>query len=141
MLRTSSSAWLLGGDVNGWLLCKMLICSKFFSAIFLHGCSIISFWTWFQDYLQERCKGSILYGFRGGPAGIMKCKYVVLNSEYIYPYRNQVSLILTCYKFSLIIANDCDLLCLTFPSSSIRQRLCIDKKSWKLNIFLLAVVC
>ncbi|XAR53816.1 Diphosphate--fructose-6-phosphate 1-phosphotransferase [Bertholletia excelsa] len=41
------------------------------------------------DYLQERCKGSTLYGFRGGPAGIMKCKYVVLTSEYIYPYRNQ----------------------------------------------------
>ncbi|KAL1358578.1 hypothetical protein AAHE18_04G043700 [Arachis hypogaea] len=27
------------------------------------------------DYLQERAKGSTLYGFRGGPAGIMKCKY------------------------------------------------------------------
>ncbi|XP_061339787.1 pyrophosphate--fructose 6-phosphate 1-phosphotransferase subunit beta-like [Gastrolobium bilobum] len=41
------------------------------------------------DYLQERAKGSTLYGFRGGPAGIMKCKYVELNSDYIYPYRNQ----------------------------------------------------
>ncbi|XP_027184629.1 pyrophosphate--fructose 6-phosphate 1-phosphotransferase subunit beta-like [Coffea eugenioides] len=41
------------------------------------------------DYLQDRCKGSTLYGFRGGPAGIMKCKYTVLNSEYIYPFRNQ----------------------------------------------------
>ncbi|PIN22976.1 Pyrophosphate-dependent phosphofructo-1-kinase [Handroanthus impetiginosus] len=41
------------------------------------------------DYLQDRCKGSTLYGFRGGPAGIMKCKYVVLTPEYIYPYRNQ----------------------------------------------------
>lgn len=43
------------------------------------------------DYLQDRAKGSTLYGFRGGPAGIMKCKYVELTSEYIYPYRNQVS--------------------------------------------------
>ncbi|KAJ7946344.1 Pyrophosphate--fructose 6-phosphate 1-phosphotransferase subunit beta [Quillaja saponaria] len=41
------------------------------------------------DYLQDRAKGSILYGFRGGPAGIMKCKYIELTSEYIYPYRNQ----------------------------------------------------
>lgn len=42
------------------------------------------------DYLQDRAKGSTLYGFRGGPAGIMKCKYVELTPEYIYPYRNQV---------------------------------------------------
>ncbi|KAG5234691.1 hypothetical protein OIU76_025978 [Salix suchowensis] len=41
------------------------------------------------DYLQDRAKGSVLYGFRGGPAGIMKCKYVELNADYIYPYRNQ----------------------------------------------------
>ncbi|KAH9749703.1 Pyrophosphate--fructose 6-phosphate 1-phosphotransferase subunit beta 1 [Citrus sinensis] len=41
------------------------------------------------DYLQDRAKGSVLYGFRGGPAGIMKCKYVELTSNYIYPYRNQ----------------------------------------------------
>ncbi|KAK2992204.1 hypothetical protein RJ640_005691 [Escallonia rubra] len=41
------------------------------------------------DYLQDRCPGSTLYGFKGGPAGIMKCKYVVLTPEYIYPYRNQ----------------------------------------------------
>jgi hypothetical protein len=42
------------------------------------------------DYLQDRAKGSTLYGFRGGPAGIMKGKYVELNSDFIYPYRNQV---------------------------------------------------
>ncbi|KAK9133221.1 hypothetical protein Scep_012749 [Stephania cephalantha] len=41
------------------------------------------------DYLQDRAKGSALYGFRGGPAGIMKCKYIELTSDYIYPYRNQ----------------------------------------------------
>lgn len=46
--------------------------------------------VWNVDYLQDRCKGSTLYGFKGGPAGIMKCKYVVLTPEYIYPYRNQV---------------------------------------------------
>ncbi|RZB75668.1 Pyrophosphate--fructose 6-phosphate 1-phosphotransferase subunit beta 2 [Glycine soja] len=34
-------------------------------------------------------EGSTLYGFRGGPAGIKKCKYVELTSDYIYPYRNQ----------------------------------------------------
>ncbi|KAL6332604.1 hypothetical protein AAG906_009924 [Vitis piasezkii] len=41
------------------------------------------------DYLQNHVKGSTLYGFKGGPAGIMKCKYVELDSEFIYPYRNQ----------------------------------------------------
>ncbi|XP_062093698.1 pyrophosphate--fructose 6-phosphate 1-phosphotransferase subunit beta-like [Humulus lupulus] len=42
----------------------------------------------FLEFL-ERAKGTILYGFRGGPAGIMKGKYVELTPEYIYPYRNQ----------------------------------------------------
>ncbi|XP_023518798.1 pyrophosphate--fructose 6-phosphate 1-phosphotransferase subunit beta-like [Cucurbita pepo subsp. pepo] len=41
------------------------------------------------DYLQDHVKGSVLYGFKGGPAGIMKCNYVELTAEYIYPYRNQ----------------------------------------------------
>ncbi|KAL0407231.1 UNVERIFIED_CONTAM: Pyrophosphate--fructose 6-phosphate 1-phosphotransferase subunit beta [Sesamum latifolium] len=48
------------------------------------------------DYLQDRCKGSTLYGFKGGPAGVMKCKYVVLTSEYIYPYRNQGGFDMIC---------------------------------------------
>ncbi|KAF3571551.1 hypothetical protein F2Q69_00063495 [Brassica cretica] len=42
------------------------------------------------DYLQERAKGSTFYGFKVGPAGIMKFKYVELNTEYIHPYRNQI---------------------------------------------------
>ncbi|KAJ0017890.1 hypothetical protein Pint_09575 [Pistacia integerrima] len=33
--------------------------------------------------------GSVVYGFRGGPVGIMKGKYIELTPEYIYPYRNQ----------------------------------------------------
>ncbi|RZB51830.1 Pyrophosphate--fructose 6-phosphate 1-phosphotransferase subunit beta 2, partial [Glycine soja] len=45
---------------------------------------------WSQYYLQDLVEGSTLYDFRGGPAGIMKCKYVELTSDYIYPYRNQV---------------------------------------------------
>jgi len=48
------------------------------------------------DYLQQRASGSTLYGFKGGPAGIMKGKYVELNSDYIYPYRNQVFLECIC---------------------------------------------
>jgi hypothetical protein len=32
-----------------------------------------------------------MYGFKGGPAGIMKGKYVELNSDFVYPYRNQVT--------------------------------------------------
>lgn len=31
-----------------------------------------------------------MYGFRGGPAGVMKCKYVELTDEFVYPYKNQV---------------------------------------------------
>ncbi|KAE9594724.1 hypothetical protein Lal_00043150 [Lupinus albus] len=48
------------------------------------------------DYLQDRAKGSTLYGFRGGPAGIMKCKYIELTSDYIYPYRNQGGFDMIC---------------------------------------------
>ncbi|XP_044496356.1 pyrophosphate--fructose 6-phosphate 1-phosphotransferase subunit beta [Mangifera indica] len=48
------------------------------------------------DYLQDRAKGSVLYGFRGGPAGIMKCKYIELTPEYIYPYRNQGGFDMIC---------------------------------------------
>ncbi|GMI72703.1 hypothetical protein like AT1G12000 [Hibiscus trionum] len=48
------------------------------------------------DYLQERAKGSILYGFKGGPAGIMKCKYIELTADYIYPYRNQGGFDMIC---------------------------------------------
>ncbi|OAY24584.1 pyrophosphate--fructose 6-phosphate 1-phosphotransferase subunit beta [Manihot esculenta] len=48
------------------------------------------------DYLQDRAKGSILYGFRGGPAGIMKCKYVELTADYIYPYRSQGGFDMIC---------------------------------------------
>ncbi|KAG2688451.1 hypothetical protein I3760_09G095400 [Carya illinoinensis] len=48
------------------------------------------------DYLQERAKGSTLYGFKGGPAGIMKCKYVELSTDYIYPYRNQGGFDMIC---------------------------------------------
>ena len=53
---------------------------------------LIFFYFGLLDYLQERAKGSTFYGFKGGPAGIMKCKYVELNAEYILPYRNQVLL-------------------------------------------------
>ncbi|GAA0181775.1 carbohydrate kinase [Lithospermum erythrorhizon] len=48
------------------------------------------------DYLQGRCKGRILYGFRGGPAGVMRGKYVILTPEYIYPYRNQGGFDMIC---------------------------------------------
>ncbi|PQQ04834.1 pyrophosphate--fructose 6-phosphate 1-phosphotransferase subunit beta [Prunus yedoensis var. nudiflora] len=41
------------------------------------------------DYLQHRTSGSTVYGFKGGPAGIMKGKYVELSAEFVYPYRNQ----------------------------------------------------
>lgn len=43
-----------------------------------------------SDFLQQRAKGSTMYGFKGGPAGVMKCKYVELNTDFVYPYRNQV---------------------------------------------------
>ncbi|GLU15588.1 hypothetical protein SLE2022_320650 [Rubroshorea leprosula] len=48
------------------------------------------------DYLQDHVKGSILYGFKGGPAGIMKGKYVELTADYIHPYRNQGGFDMIC---------------------------------------------
>ncbi|XP_010496159.1 PREDICTED: pyrophosphate--fructose 6-phosphate 1-phosphotransferase subunit beta 2-like [Camelina sativa] len=48
------------------------------------------------DYLQEYVKGSSLFGFRGGPAGIMKGKYIELTSEFVYPYRNQGGFDMIC---------------------------------------------
>ncbi|XP_074575811.1 LOW QUALITY PROTEIN: pyrophosphate--fructose 6-phosphate 1-phosphotransferase subunit beta-like [Curcuma longa] len=48
------------------------------------------------DYLQDRTKGSILYGFKGGPAGIMKRKYVELTHDFVYPYRNQGGFDMIC---------------------------------------------
>ncbi|CAI0554854.1 unnamed protein product [Linum tenue] len=48
------------------------------------------------DYLQAHAKGSTVYGFRGGPAGIMKCKYVELTPDYIRPYRNQGGFDMIC---------------------------------------------
>ncbi|CAO2823624.1 unnamed protein product [Amaranthus hypochondriacus] len=48
------------------------------------------------DYLQARTKDSIVYGFRGGPAGIMKCKYVELTWDFVHPYRNQGGFDMIC---------------------------------------------
>ncbi|KAL1198961.1 Pyrophosphate--fructose 6-phosphate 1-phosphotransferase subunit beta 2 [Cardamine amara subsp. amara] len=48
------------------------------------------------DYLEEYVKGSILFGFRGGPAGIMKGKYIELTSDFVYPYRNQGGFDMIC---------------------------------------------
>ncbi|KAH9605215.1 hypothetical protein KSS87_019906, partial [Heliosperma pusillum] len=48
------------------------------------------------DYLQSQTKGSIMYGFKGGPAGVMKCKYVELTSEFVHPYRNQGGFDMIC---------------------------------------------
>lgn len=48
------------------------------------------------DYLQQNVPGSILFGFKGGPAGIMKGKYVEITSEFLYPYRNQGGFDIIC---------------------------------------------
>ncbi|KMT04089.1 hypothetical protein BVRB_8g185430 [Beta vulgaris subsp. vulgaris] len=48
------------------------------------------------DYLQARAKGSVVYGFRGGPAGIMKGKYVELTWDFVHPYRNQGGFDMIC---------------------------------------------
>ncbi|KAG2330603.1 hypothetical protein Bca4012_019809 [Brassica carinata] len=48
------------------------------------------------DYLEEHAKGSKLFGFRGGPAGIMKGKFVELTSDFVYPYRNQGGFDMIC---------------------------------------------
>lgn len=48
------------------------------------------------DYLQQRTQGSTLYGFKGGPAGVMKCKYVKLTGDIVHPYRNQGGFDMIC---------------------------------------------
>ncbi|XP_021766822.1 pyrophosphate--fructose 6-phosphate 1-phosphotransferase subunit beta-like [Chenopodium quinoa] len=48
------------------------------------------------DYLQARAKGSVMYGFRGGPAGIMQGKYVELTWDFVHPYRNQGGFDMIC---------------------------------------------
>jgi pyrophosphate--fructose-6-phosphate 1-phosphotransferase len=48
------------------------------------------------DYLEEHAKGSILYGFRGGPAGIMRNKVVVITEEFLFPFRNQGGFDIIC---------------------------------------------
>ena len=52
-----------------------------------------------------------MYGFKGGPAGVMKCKYVELNTDFVYPYRNQVIrtflMMISPQRYMLI----CDLIC------------------------------
>lgn len=48
------------------------------------------------DYLQDHVKGSVLLGFKGGPAGIMKCKFVEITDEFLYPYRNQGGFDIIC---------------------------------------------
>ncbi|KAL8239376.1 hypothetical protein R6Q59_015943 [Mikania micrantha] len=48
------------------------------------------------DYFRNRTQGSTMYGFIGGPVGIMKCNYVKLTEEFIYPYRNQGGFDMIC---------------------------------------------
>ncbi|GJN22218.1 hypothetical protein PR202_gb09766 [Eleusine coracana subsp. coracana] len=49
-----------------------------------------------SDFLQDRAKGSTMYVFKGGPAGLMKCKYVELSTDFVYPYRNQGGFDMIC---------------------------------------------
>lgn len=48
------------------------------------------------DYLQTYAKGSVLYGFKGGPAGIMRNKVVEITADFLYPYRNQGGFDIIC---------------------------------------------
>eukprot|EP01018_Ginkgo_biloba_P038831 Gb_36130 [translate_table: standard] len=48
------------------------------------------------DYMQDHTKDSTMFGFKGGPAGIMKCKYVEMTKEFVYPFRNQGGFDIIC---------------------------------------------
>uniref|UniRef100_A0A0D6R478 Pyrophosphate--fructose 6-phosphate 1-phosphotransferase subunit beta n=1 Tax=Araucaria cunninghamii TaxID=56994 RepID=A0A0D6R478_ARACU len=48
------------------------------------------------DYMQNNTKDSTLFGFKGGPAGVMKCKYVELTKEFVHPFRNQGGFDIIC---------------------------------------------
>ena len=76
------------------------------NVVFLFKLLLISIYDFGEDYLQDHAKGSTLYGFKGGPAGIMKCKYVELTAEFIYPYRNQVRF-LERISIEILNANVC----------------------------------
>jgi len=41
------------------------------------------------DYLYNRNRDSVLFGFLNGPSGIIKNKWIQLDEERIFPYRNQ----------------------------------------------------
>nr|PNR59775.1 hypothetical protein PHYPA_002567 [Physcomitrium patens] len=50
----------------------------------------------FFDYLQTHAPGSVLYGFKGGPAGIMRNNVVEITADFLYPYRNQGGFDIIC---------------------------------------------
>ena len=41
------------------------------------------------DYLQEHAPESVFYGFKVGPAGIMRNKVVEITADFLLSYRNQ----------------------------------------------------
>lgn len=89
-----------GHNVISGLFGRFLFCPHLWMKRKIHVCFsvqvvviISSIYYFCEDYLQDHARGSTLYGFKGGPAGIMKCKYVELTAEFIYPYRNQVNLL------------------------------------------------
>ena len=41
------------------------------------------------DYLEKKASESVLYGFKGGPAGIMRNKWVEITGRMLYPFRSQ----------------------------------------------------
>lgn len=48
------------------------------------------------DYLQAHAPGSVLFGFKGGPAGIMRNIWVELTETLVYPFRNQGGFDIIC---------------------------------------------
>ncbi|KAF8106788.1 hypothetical protein N665_0132s0001 [Sinapis alba] len=56
-------------------------------------------WSFVGKEIEERCYSPIsleitcrkltFYGIKGGPDGIMKCKYLDLDAKYTQRYRNQ----------------------------------------------------
>eukprot|EP00898_Chlorokybus_atmophyticus_P004379 jgi/Chlat1/4942/Chrsp31S04849 len=48
------------------------------------------------DYLQTHAPGSTLFGFRNGPAGIINGDVVVIDAEFLHPFRNQGGFDIIC---------------------------------------------
>ncbi|XP_047083999.1 pyrophosphate--fructose 6-phosphate 1-phosphotransferase subunit beta 2-like [Lolium rigidum] len=83
-----------------------------------------------------------MYGFKGGPAGVMKGKYVELNADFVYPYRNQGGFDMICSGRDKIETPEQFKQCITiFRSLPARKRLWMSRSFLHHSIIVRGVHC